>query len=115
MLTANILQTDLVKFELTFIPASKWLTGVDNLSASTLGEDGGVCLLTNNAASTKFWTPTMTDIWYKCDVPSSAPVWGSTGNANKCALTTNTWATDATQTELSSTNNWSAPVVDDDY
>ncbi len=118
MLTANILQTDVVKFELTFIPASQWLTGVDNDSASTLGEDGGICTLTNNAASTKFWTPAMTDIWYKCDLPSPAPTWGTSTNPNKCAIQTglaSAWNTDTVQTELSSTNNWTAPKVDDDY
>ena len=107
-MTANILQSDVVKFELSFIPASKWLS-VDNASASTLGEDGGICSLANNAASTKFWTPTMTDIWYKCDLPGTVPVWGSDAAPNKCAVSTNTWATDTVQTELSSTNNWTAP------
>ena len=74
-------------------------------------------MLTNNAAATKFWTPTLTDIWYKCDIPATIPVggWGSTGNANKCALAANTWATDTVQTELPTTNNWTAPEVDDDY
>lgn len=103
-------------FELTFIPASHWLS-LDNVSGTDLGEDGGRCLLVNNAASTKFWTPTLTDIWYKCDIPATAPVggWGTSSAPNKCALAANTWATDAVQTELASTNNWSAPEIDEDY
>jgi hypothetical protein len=45
-LKAQILQTDEVKFELSFVPYTQW-GNVD--SAATLGEDAGRCVLVNNS------------------------------------------------------------------
>lgn len=76
-------------------------------------------MLINNSASKKFWTPTLTDIWYKCDTGPTT-LWNSGSPSlpllppNKCAQSLNTWGTDAVQIELAANNNWSAPEVDID-
>jgi hypothetical protein len=127
-LVAQILSTDTVVFEISFIPASQWITtysatsktggrpvGVNNAGAVTaLGEDGGRCSLSINTAQKSFWTPTVSDIWYKCDVPTIVPTYGTSTDPNRCAVSTNAWAVDTVQIESTSTNNWSAPVVDND-
>jgi hypothetical protein len=91
--------------------------GLDNVSSANLGEDGGRCLLINNSAAKRFWTPTLTDIWYKCD-PGTTTAW-NTGSfpllpPNKCAQSSNAWGLDAVQIELTANNNWSAPEIDND-
>lgn len=125
-LTANILSTDVVQFELAYIPWSQWLsgtniagkpTGIDNTSASNLGEDAARCSLSINASNKMFWQATVSDAWYKCDLPSTNPPtggWGSLTDPNKCAHASNTWASDAANIESSSTNNWAAPLLDAD-
>lgn len=121
-LTANILKTDTVKFELSFIPASQWLAttinsqahGIDNASAGTIGEDGGQCLMTNNAADTQFWTQTLTDIYYKCDI-GTVTTWATAGvAANKCSHAANTWNTDAVSLDPSGSKNWTPFETDND-
>ena len=110
-LVAQILSTDTVVFEISFIPASQWITtysatsktggrpvGVNNAGAVTvLGEDGGRCSLSINTAQRSFWTPTVSDIWYKCDVDvaTTPPTYGTSTAPNRCAVSTNAWATDA--------------------
>jgi hypothetical protein len=59
----------------------------------------------------------VSDAWYKCDTPATNPPtggWGTLTDPNKCAVTTNTWASDAANIESSSTNNWVAPLLDAD-
>ena len=70
--------------------------------------------MTNNAADTKFWTPTLTDIWYQCNLPIIPPTYGLPATPNKCATPDNTWNVDAVTVEGSSTNNWSTFEIDND-
>ena len=125
-LTADILASDVVQFELAFIPLSRWSSGtniagvtigIDNTSATNLGEDAGRCSLTINTSNNKFWQATLSDGWYKCDLPAVNPPvlgWGTVSYPNKCSHLTNTWGTDGANVESSSTNNWVAPFTDID-
>lgn len=122
-LIADILATDVVQFEIAFIPMSQWLSGtnivgspigIDNSSATNLGEDGGRCSLAINTSNNKFWQATLSDVWYKCDLPSVTPKWGVTASPNKCAVTTNTFGGNNANIESSSTNDWDAPITDID-
>ena len=126
-LTANILRTDVVQFELSYIPWSQWASGsniagqpigVDNTSNSNLGEDAARCSLSITSSDEKFWHATVSDAWYKCDIPNvvlpAVLEWGTATYPNKCSHSTNTWANDAANIESSSTNNWAAPLLDAD-
>ena len=115
--------TDVVQFELSFIPLSQWLsgfniagsaTGIDNTNYTNLGEDAGRCSLAINTSNNKFWQATLSDAWYKCDAPSGTPSWGSAATPNKCAHAQNTWGADNANIESSSTNNWITPFTDND-
>lgn len=125
-LVANILATDVVQFELSFIPLSQWLSGtniagaaigIDNTSFTNLGEDAGRCSLAINTSNNKFWQATLSDAWYKCDTPTPNPPtlgWGTASNPNKCSHAQNTWGADNANIESSSTNNWVTPITDID-
>lgn len=73
-LEADILQTDTVSFELSFVPLSKWDNVDDSDYDNGLGEDAGRCELINNSDDPQFWEATLTDIYYKCT--------GTTGTAD---------------------------------
>ena len=62
-LKMNILQTDIIEFEVSFRPGSQ---GLHPASADVIGEDSFACELTNNADDRRFWKANIEEGWYKC-------------------------------------------------
>lgn len=113
-LTANILISDTVTFELSFVPLSKWDNVDDSDYASGLGEDAGRCELENNADDTQFWDVTLTDIYYKCNGVAAAASATGAPIQTKCSDSANTYNSNSVLSESSSNNQWTSPFEDDD-
>ena len=58
---------------------------------------------------TQFWTPTLSDVWYKCN---ATPTAGSVNS--KCTNTGNDYLTDTVNVESADKNDWVLPYTDDD-
>lgn len=88
----------------------------DSDYASGLGEDAGRCELANNADDPRFWTATLTDIYYKCNGTPAAPTSGNLKQPQytKCSAADNTYNSNSVLTESSANNNWSSPYTDTD-
>jgi hypothetical protein len=115
-LEAPILITDTVVFELSFVPASKWDNVDDSDYATGLGEDAGRCEMANNEDDPRFWTATLTDIYYKCNGTPAAPTTGTTTQPQytKCSASDNTYNSNSVLTESSANNDWTLPYKDND-
>jgi hypothetical protein len=62
-LQMNILQTDIIEFEISMRPGSQ---GAQPASVDVIGEDSFACELTNNADDRRFWKANIEEGWYKC-------------------------------------------------
>jgi len=103
-LEANIKATDSIKFEISFVPLSKWDNVDDSDYVNGLGEDAGRCELNINDDNPRFWDATLTDIYYKCTGTAAVTNEGPMQIQTKCSDPANTYNSNSVLSESSSNN-----------
>ena len=104
-LKMDILQTDIIEFEVSFRPGSQ---GTQPTSVNSIGEDSFACELTNNADDRRFWKANIEEGYYKC---TSNVVAGEfcTGNTDSAS-----YSARAANAENGDGISWATPYADDD-
>ena len=115
-LTADILETDQIMFEVSFY------TGTDaeantrqTKKIADIAEDGGRCTLQISSASPTYWTATVSDIYYVCN--NSQFTEDSDDPLVRCYDTSpndNTYTNDTPTVEANDENDWTVPDDGDD-
>jgi len=100
----DILETDIVEFELSFRPGNKGLATVTGV----IGEDSMVCVLSINADDKRFWKATIEEGYYTC----GGQLDGVTGVCNLAGG--GTFSTRGQYNEAADAISWATPYADDD-
>ena len=106
-LQMDILETDIIEFEVSFRPGS---AGPQPASVTVIGEDSFACELTINADDKRFWKANIEEGFYKCNSVATAGEF-CTGNYIDG---TASYSARAGNAENGDGISWATPYADDD-
>ena len=117
-LTANILKTDKILFEVSFYAGTDAQAATrQSADIGAMAEDGGQCALQINSDDTQFWSATLSDIYYICNnteynASNDGPLVRCVGNNSAGAANTNDYTSDTVNVEAADENDWVLPYED---
>ena len=119
-LTANILDTDQITFEVSFYSGTdSEANAAQRKDISAIGEDGGQCTLQISSSTPTYWTATVSDIYYVCNnsgyTTSDDPlVRCYTASTTSGGTGSNDYTSDTPTVETTDENDWAVPDDGDD-